>query len=207
MKCHTTKKQTWIFGILFVFTAAIFGTVSVKFVNAAETKKQEVDVKFTFNSALSLTIDKQGITISDLLPGNSKESEPAKLTVETNSANGFYLSATAGTKGGTSDLTGNNGGKFTMMATNANKATIGAADDSTWGFAYVQGTNGDLSKSAFNGLPVDVDNNGSSGTKLIDAASNTAEKVVKFKVGAKAGPTTPAGTYSNQLNFYAVAKD
>ena len=206
MKCHTTKKQTWIFGILFVFTAVVFSAVGARLVNAeGKTQTQEVDVKFTFNSVLNLTIDKQGVVITDLMPGNAKESDTAKLTIETNSPSGYYLSATVGQKDGKTDLTGASG-KFTMMATNANIANISDAAASTWGFAYAKGESGDLSKSAFNGLGLDAGDNGATGTKLIDAASNDADKVVKFKVGAKAGPTTPAGTYSNQLNFYAVTK-
>ena len=115
MKCHTTKKQTWIFGILFVFTAVVFSAVGARLVNAeGKTQTQEVDVKFTFNSVLNLTIDKQKVVITDLMPGNAKESDTAKLTIETNSPSGYYLSATAGQKGGNTDLTGASG-SFTMM--------------------------------------------------------------------------------------------
>ena len=208
MNRHTTKKQTWVFGILFVFTAALFGITGAKLVNAeGKTATEDVDVKFTFNSMLKLDMDKEGITISELLPGNAKESDEVKLTITTNAEGGYYLSATAGTKGGDANLNNENGDKFTMMAPDADKATINDADDSTWGFAYVKGAGGDLSKSHFNGLSLDADDSGATGVKLIDANSNTDEKVVKFKIGAKAGLTTTYGTYTNQLNFYAVTKN
>ena len=207
MNRHAIKKQTGIFGLLFVLIAVVFGVVINISGAKAISQTSTTDVKFTFNSTLNLTIDKQNLTISNLLPGNTGESDVAKLTIDTNADGGYYLSATAGKSGGDANLNKEGGSaKFTNMSTDASFSSIGEASNDTWGFNYALGNSDSPAWQKYTGLPLD-DTTGSSGKKLIDANDNKGEKIVKCKVGAKAGPTMPAGTYKGEIHFYVVTKN
>lgn len=196
---HTNKK-TKLFGVL--FGLAVLGlTIGAANVSAeGKTATEEVPVQFTFNSTLNLTVSEDNMTISQLAPGLTAESNTVTLTVDTNNASGFYLSATAG--GENTDLTSSNGSKFTSMAA---ESDLSSAANQTWGFAYAVGS-ADLAASKYNGLPLDGKDQGATGKKLINANNPSADKTVKCKIGAKAGPATAAGTYTNVVNFYLVAQ-
>ena len=205
MKRHANKKIKF-FSILLGFVA-MGGLIGIHDTDAID-KTEDVNVKFTFNSTLKLDIDQNSITISDLMPGTAKESNGVKLTISTNNSGGYYLSATAGKKSTNTNLNRNGGGgAFQNMETTANFSSISAAKDNTWGFAFVTGANGDLSKGTYFGLPQDGEDNGQTGKRLITATDQNGEKVVKFKIGAKANMAMPAGTYSNEIHFYAVTNN
>ena len=205
MKRHTNKKiKNFGLGII-VLALLTVGVVGFCIPSWAVNKTQDVDVKFTFNSTISLTVSEETIEISGLSAGTAGESEPVTVSVATNNANGYYLSATAGTAGGNTDLASEAGsGKFTHLDSEAD-SELTAMGDNTWGVAYAAG-DADIAKSNFTGLPIDGGDNGESGKKLLETTSATDNKDVKVKVGAKAAATLPAGTYTNKINFYAVSK-
>ena len=206
MKRHTNKNiKSFGLGLIVLALLAV-GAVSFCLPSwAAETKKQEVDVKFTFNPTISLTVSEETIEISGLSAGTAGESKPVTVSVATNNANGYYLSATAGTKEGNTDLVSKAGnGKFTHLDSSAS-SELTAMKDNTWGVAYAE-SGSDIAASKFKGLPLDGADNGATGTRLLEASSAADNKSVQVKVGAKAGATLPAGTYTNKINFYAVSK-
>ena len=174
------------------------------------------DIQFTFSETLSMSVSGD-LVIEDLAPGSSADSNVITVSIDTNSAYGYYLSATVGTKtGGTDALvnSSNNGSVFSNLTSNA--FSLANFSDNYWGYSYStdSGTNwisGDVGSSStgYNGLPLD-DNDGTGplgygGVTLIDADSAANSSSVQFKIGAKASFSQPAGAYTNTVNFYAIA--
>ena len=174
------------------------------------TYQTEVDVEFTFNSQLSMTVTgaNDGIVITNLIPGNSDKSNTATVTVTTNSLLGYALTATLGDG---STYTNNNLTNTSANATFSSLATsdrytlsgMGNLTSNKWGYAL--GTVVD-STTQYRGLAY--------GDTLINAttdASGTARtgysgtNQTKFTIAAKALATQPSGTYRNVVTFTAVA--
>lgn len=198
MKRHTNKHRE-IFGLIVAAVAALgLGVLAQQMVWADDTQTSEVNVQFTFGSVLSLTADKETISIEGLAPGTSKESDPVTVTVDTNNTSGFYVSATAGTSSTNTDLVGDGEAKFTHLGTEETKSKLEDLADNTWGISY--------QNDEYTGLPQDGNDQGETGKKILDVSTWNGAKTVKVKVGAKAGATLPAGTYKNVINFYAVTK-
>lgn len=203
MKRHTNK-NIQIFGLGLAVLALVAGVWSFCQPSWAETKTEEVDVQFTFNSMINVTASASSMSIGSLAPGTVSESEAITVTVSTNNVSGFYLSATSGEKATNTDLTGTNGGKFTHLAQEAS-LDKGGITDGYWGVRYAVGA-ADINSSKYTGFPQDKGDNGAGGKKLIDADNLSGDKAVKVQIGAKAAATQAAGTYTNKINFYAVTK-
>ena len=199
---------------------AIAGAFSViGFTQAsAVTYQQEVPVEFTFNPTLSINLSSSSILVNNLAPGSAADSNVVTVSVTTNVANGYILSATAGIKGGNTNLinTSDNTYKFTNLATTAGSAsTLNNIPENYWGYTYstdngstwVSGSVGSTA-AGYAGLPLDNNDNanerGKGGTTLISTDNPADSKSIQFKIGAKASTSQPAGTYTNVINFYAV---
>ena len=211
-------------GMVFVFLGTfLVGNIlaSGALVNkvSAVTYQQEVPVEFTFNPTLSINLSSSSILVNNLAPGSAADSNVVTVSVTTNAANGYILSATAGIKGGDTNLTNtsDNTYKFTNLATTAGSAsTLNNIPENYWGYTYstdngstwVSGSVGSTA-AGYAGLPLDNNDNaeerGKGGTTLISTENPADSKNVKFKIGAKASTSQPAGTYTNVINFYAVA--
>ena len=179
---------------------------------SALTYQNSVDVKFTINPTLSINLSANDLIINNLTPGSSSDSNIITVDVATNAGFGYYMSATAGTSTTNTNLTNNtnSGSIFTNLASNA--ATLGAFPDNYWGYSYstdngstwISGSQGSTA-AGYNGLPLDNDDDGATGVILASTNSLTNAGSVKFKIGAKAATTQASGTYTNTINFYAVA--
>ena len=179
---------------------------------SALTYQNSVDVDFTINPSLSINLSANDLIINDLTPGSSSDSNIITVDVATNAGYGYYMSATAGTSSTDTNLTNtaNSSSVFTNLASNA--ATLSAFPDNYWGYSYstdngstwISGSQGDTA-TGYNGLPLDNDDSGVTGVILASTDSLTNASSVKFKIGAKASATQASGTYTNTVNFYAVA--
>ena len=189
--------------------AIIFSIITTP--TSALTYQSSTDVEFTLNPTLNVTLSSSDLTIDNLVPGSSSDSNVITASVSTNAGYGYYLSATAGTKTGNTDLTNGSGNsKFTNLSSTATTLNDIPADH--WGYSYSQddGTtwvsgNADATTSGYNGLPLDNDDSGATGVMLLRTDSFSNSGSVKFKIGAKASPNQASGTYTNTVNFYAVA--
>lgn len=206
MKRHTNINIRKIGLGVFVLAILLFGGVAFCQPSWANvTKTQDVKVRFTFNSTLNLSVSQDTITIGSLASGTVEESEPVTISVATNNAGGYYLSATAGTKGENTDLVNSSTStKFTHLGSDASKTAKDELEDNTWGVAFTDG--GSEVFKSYTGLPLDGGDEGASGKKLLETTTAADSKNVKLKVAAKAGAAQAAGTYTNKINFYAVAK-
>ena len=178
---------------------------------SALTYQDTVDVDFELNPTIGVTLSSSDLVIDDLAPNTGADSNILTVDVTTNAGWGYYLAATAGTAGGNTDLTheSNNSYKFTSLS--SNEASLSSFADNTWGYSYstdggttwVSGNAG-ATAAGYDGLPLDGDDSGATGVKLLSTDSYTTSGSVKFKIGAKAANTQAAGNYTGTVNFYAV---
>ena len=171
-----------------------------------------VGIGFTFNPTLSISLSSSDLIIDNLKPGTAEDSNSINVSVATNAAYGYNLSATVGSNTynntslnniNSSDNNDNNNNNdssnytFNSIATNADLPSL--TTNNTWGYSYK--LSNDSSWSNYSGLPLFSDSNNKT---LVDKYTES-EDTINFKIAAKASNTQPSGTYSNVINFNAVA--
>ena len=183
---------------------------------SALTYQDSVDLDFTFNPALNLTITGGDLNIDGITPGNYHDSNIITVTSGSNSVTGYTLYANVGSN--TIDYTdlrissnnANAANIFTSLS--SNKGTLASFDGGTWGYSYSTdaGTtwiSGDFddpnvsSHTGYNGLPL---YSGNGGVKLAKTTAPSNPSTIQFKIGAKAANEQVAGTYTNTVNFISV---
>ncbi len=191
-------------------TAVLSTTLSAQV--SALTYQNSTDVQFTINPSIGISLSSSDLIIDNLAPSSSSDSNVITVNVATNAENGYYMSATAGTSTGNTNLANplDNNHMFTSLSSNV--ATLNAIPDNQWGYSYstdngstwISGSQGNTSLG-YNGLPLDNDDSGATGVILANTDSYSNAGSVKFKIAAHASPTQASGTYTNTVNFYAVA--
>ncbi|MEE0888532.1 MAG: hypothetical protein U0L97_05005, partial [Candidatus Saccharimonadaceae bacterium] len=167
------------------------------------------DVSFTFKPTLSIGLSTDSLTIDNLVPGTTSDSNKVSVTVSSNTPYGYVLSAGVGSTASTdpyyntSDLVHDNStttvpttNKFSSIATSASLQTLDT--DNTWG--YSTSTDGGTSWSTYSGLS-------HTETKpLLDISASAQPSTIDFKIAARSATTQASGTYNNVITFYAVGK-
>ena len=168
-----------------------------------------ITLDFTFGSTLSITTD-GNITIPNLTPGTvALSSNSYTVAVATNSIAGYTLTATVGCETGancnnTKSLkSGDN--TFSMVS-----STTGVALDSgEWG--YTTANPSSATASVFKTLALYSETTPTTINKTKDANGTAYDSnylggnSTVFQIGAKATNSQEAGTYTNVINFLAVA--
>ena len=181
------KKVITTCGIILGGLAMAGGASALSYVDDSQ-------IQFTFNSMLTMSLSSGDLTITDLAPGNSANSAPVTITVNTNSQYGYGLYATVGnTTYNNTNLNGATGATFTSVATSANATSLSGG---YWGYSIDAGAH-------YNGLPLYTATNGAELKTTTGAASNDT---TSFLIGAAADTTQTQDTYNNVINFSAVAK-
>ncbi|MBR3177663.1 hypothetical protein IKF27_02570, partial [Candidatus Saccharibacteria bacterium] len=94
LKKTKIKRFSYIMAIALLsvvgYTVSLTSTQTV----SAVTYQTGVGVSFTFNPKLTLTLSSSNLVISNLAPGTSDNSNEIAITVSTNAAYGYNLSAT-----------------------------------------------------------------------------------------------------------------
>ena len=200
-----------LFSLIIIFACFLNILVYCKYNTSALTYQSSVGVGFTFNPSISVSLSGD-LVINNLIPGSTSDSNIISVAVSTNASHGYNLSATVGEKNGTDALVN---GSSTFSNLTANKANLSNFTDNTWGYSYsldngttwISGNTGSTN-SGYNGLPLDNNDNpeerGLGGVTLIDTSNPIDNQTIKFKIGARASSSQPAGTYTNTINFYAV---
>ena len=161
-----------------------------------------VGIGFTFNPTLSVNISFNDLIIPNLAPGTTSDSNSINVSIATNAAYGYTLSANVGDDiYNNSNLThSNNTDVFSSIATNADLASLDDSDESNiWG--YSTKLPDETVWSNYNGLPSYIDGE----AQLIDT-NRPVRDTISFRIAAKASPTQVSGEYANIINFVAVAK-
>ena len=198
------------FGIVFLVAVAnvvviLYGLLLFDDIHALEFSTDPIPIEFTLNSVLTVSTD-GNIAISNLTPGNkSISSSDYTVTVSTNSVAGYTLSATVGCESGdgcfNSKILGDgNSNDFSMVESTT------ALTPGKWGVSLDSTA---TENSNFRTLPLysgtadiinqTTDASGAAATGYQGTQSTT------FRVGAYAADTQVAGTYTNVINFAAVA--
>ncbi|MBR3353651.1 hypothetical protein IKG49_03635 [Candidatus Saccharibacteria bacterium] len=176
---------------------------------SALTFSSDVDISFTFNPTISLSLSSSDLVIANLAPGSVADSNEITVTVSTNTAYGYTLNATVGQQTNyetrnliLDDYSGSSSDPiFTSLAYGDSESTL--ATDNTWGYAFKTST-ANAPWSNYSGLPLYSDSNNV--TELIDTDGAAASDYVTFKIGARAASTQAGGEYKNVISFIAVAK-
>ena len=175
---------------------------------SALTYQDELDVSFTFDSSISVSVSSNNLVVSSLSPSTYADSNVVTVTAATNNATGYTLTATAGdgtTYTNTNLIDSSN--SFTSLGTSDSINSMSSADTSQygrWGYSFStdsgttwrNATNG----TGYSGLPYYT----AAGAQIINSNTNGASSV-QFKIGAKANVAQSAGTYKNVINFVAMA--
>ena len=167
---------------------------------SALTYQDNVELQFTWNPTIRISLSSADLIIDNLTPGNSADSNTITINVGTNNMYGYTLFATAGnTTNASTNLvnTVDNTKLFTSLATDASLASL--TTDNTWGYSF--STNSGTSWSNYSGLPLYT---AAAGAELVnnDGSGSTP---VQFKIAAKASTIQASGAYTNTINFTAVA--
>lgn len=176
------------------------------------TYQTSVPVEFTFNDYLNITVS-GNLVISDLAPGTFADSNHIAVTVNTNNAYGYTLSATVGdTNNASRDLrhsgygTGGNTEVFSNLDLDINltRETFSTSNtyDNKWGFSTDKA--GSDYSGKYNGLPL---YSNTEDTVVLDTSNympTDGTSTTNFWIGAKASNDRIAGTYANVVNFMVV---
>ena len=192
--------------IITLFPAIIIlSFVNITFTSAL-SYQSSVEVGFTFNPTLSVSISPSDLVISNLVPGSTLDSNVINVSIASNASYGYALSTII--NGNNNDLTHSNGiNTFSSIATNADLSDLEDSEDTNiWGYSYKDNTVVSPTWSNYNGL------SSSNSTILLDTNSNNSNveangiDSIDFKIGAKAASAQASGTYTGVINFTAVTK-
>lgn len=188
--------------------AGLTGVITGLTTNAAsalEYTSNSVPVSFTYSEVLTVSTGGD-VLIPNLVPGNSTISaNNYVVTVSTNSVAGYTLSATVGCASGdgcfnSKALGDGNNNNFAMVESTT------ALTPGKWGVSFDSAA---TTSSNFETLPLysstaetinQTTNAGGTAAIGYHGTSNTT-----FRIGAYADENQVAGTYTNSVNFYAVA--
>lgn len=198
------KRYTKILvSILALFVTCIIGSNQV----FALTYQDELDVSFTFNSSISMSLSSGNLVISSLSPDTYADSNIVTITTSTNNSSGYTLTATAGdgdTYTNTNLIDSTN--TFTSLGTSdsiGSMSSANATQNGRWGYAFStdSGTTwrNATGGTGYSGLPYYT----ATGAQIVDSSTNGTSSV-QFKIGAKANAAQSAGTYRNVINFVAI---
>ena len=212
INCFTKLASMPTMALPGIVITALVSIIAVSQSTSALTYQDSTDVEFTFNPTININLSSTDLVIPELTSGSSSDSNEVTVSVSTNTGYGYYLSATAGTKTGNTSLNNTLDSNYKFTNLTANAPSLSAMPDNSWGYSYstdngttwVSGDTGST-MTGYNGLPLDNDDSGATGIKLVSTDSFTSSSSIKFKIGAKSAPTQAAGTYTNTVNFYAVA--
>ncbi len=202
---HFTGKEKII---TLASTIIILSFINITFTSAL-SYQSNVGIGFTFNPGISVSISPSNLVIDNLTPSITADSNAITVSVATNAAYGYTLSAMVNNNGNSgngsnnnnsnSNLTHTNGTSvFSSIATDASLSSL--TNDNTWGYSYRLSNNSNSNAwSNYSGL-----SNETSKT-LVDSNDQTAIPI-DFKIATKASETQPSGVYTGTINFIAIAK-
>ena len=172
--------------------------IMLSFANIINTSalsyQSDAEIKFTFNPTLSINISSTNLAIDNLTPGTTSDSNIINISVATNAAYGYTLSAIM--NGNSSNLThADDTNTFSSIATNSSLSSL--ATDNTWGYSYKLSNNTNWNN--YSGLSNET-------SKTLINTDNQLAKPIDFKIAAKASSTQASGTYTNTINFIAISK-
>ena len=165
---------------------------------SALSYEAKTGVSFTINPSLSLSISSSDLVIDDLTPGTTADSNDITISIVTNAAYGYTLSATVDNNNLV--RSDNVDSVFSSISTDASLFNLDNSEDNNiWGYSYKNNLAPTPTWSNYSGLS--TDNN-----KVLFSTDHNTNNTIDFKIAAKASNTQPSGIYTNTINFIAVTK-
>ena len=173
---------------------------------SALTYQDSVDVSFTFDPTLSISLSAGALTIDNLVPGNSARSNTISVDVTTNNVYGYALTAkVGGTMAGASASNAlvNGGASFSSLATSDNLILADFGAD-TWGYTTASSINDNT--TTYSGLLYDADTtiNMTTGMQGKPVGGYPGTNSTSFTIGASASESQLSGAYTNVISFTVV---
>lgn len=167
------------------------------------TYQTPVDIKFTFNSTLSISLSSADLLIANLAPGASASSNTITVSVNTNNITGYTLSAKVGD--GTTYTNDKliNSSSNTYFDNLTSSSTLANFGNNKWGYAL-----GTISSSStYSGLVYNTDTiiNATTNASGTAATGYTGTSNTSFTIAAKASDTQASGDYKNIIIFTVVS--
>ena len=210
--CHPSVLATVILTIitaLSILTATLLYTTPV----SAITYQDSVDVSFTFDPTLSISLSSSNISIDNLSPGNYAHSNTVAINVSTNNVYGYTLTAKVGDNGGASGTSASSNlvntstsTSFTSLASNDN-LTLSSFSPNTWGYTTARSINN--STTTYSGLLYNIDTtlNVTRNARGTASSSYPGTNTTSFTIGASAAADQLAGDYTNTITFTVVTNN
>lgn len=206
---HFTEKRKIITLCFIILISSFVNIISNNSIpnTSALSYSSDVNIGFAFNPTLSVSLSANDLIISNLTPGSNSDSNSIDISVATNAAFGYTLSANIGSSDSSSPhynssdliLNTNNDNVFSSISTNADLSSL--TTDNTWG--YTTSLDSGSTWGNYNGLSSSIS------TTLLDTNTNnttTGIDTIDFKIGAKASNTQASGAYTNTITFIAITK-
>ena len=177
---------------------------------SALTYQDSVDVSFTFDPTLSISLSSSNISIDSLSPGNYAHSNTVAINVSTNNVYGYTLTAKVGDDGGVSGTSASSNlvntstsTSFTSLASNDN-LTLSSFSPNTWGYTTARSINNGT--TTYSGLLYNTDTtlNMTTGNAGKSIAGYPGTNTTNFTIGASASTDQLAGDYTNIISFTVV---
>ena len=179
--------------ILYIAAISILSLVYINNTSALDYSSN-IGIGFTFNPTLSVSVSPSDLIIDNLIPGSTLDSNSINVSVATNAAYGYTLSANVNDE---NLVHSNNVDIFNSIATDADLSDLEDSEDTNiWG--YSTSLDSGATWSNYNGL------SSSNSTTLLDTNSNVSNNL-DFKIAARASSTQASGTYTGVINFTAVS--
>ena len=204
---NSTRHLTGVIKIIIL--SLIIITLYTKSTSAL-TYQDSVDVSFTFDPTLSISLSSNHISIDNLVPGNFAHSNTIAINVSTNNVYGYTLTAKVGEDGGdagtsasSSLVNSSSGTNFISLSPN-DRLTLPNFTSDTWGYTTSSSINN--STTTYTGLLYNTDT-------TINMTKNHAgdalgrfngTNTTHFTIGASASTGQLAGDYTNVITFAIV---
>ncbi len=169
---------------------------------SALSYQNNVDLSFTFNPVLAISLSSADLLIPNLTPGSSAYSNTITIGVDTNNIAGYTLSAKVGD--GTTYTNDKliNSSSNTYFDNLTSSSTLANFGNNKWGYAL-----GTISSSStYSGLVYNTDTiiNATTNASGTAATGYTGTSNTSFTIAAKASDTQASGDYQNVIIFTAV---
>lgn len=171
--------------------------------------QSSVDLEFTFEPVLAISLSSADLLISNLAPGASAYSNTISVNVSTNNIAGYTLSAKVGDGNTYTNDKLTNASSSTVFdnLSSSSNLTLSQFNDNVWGYAL--GTID--SNTTYSGLVYNTDTvinatTNNTGTAASSGCVSTCSGTnnTNFTIAAKASSTQVSGDYSNVIIFTVV---
>lgn len=170
---------------------------------SALSYQNNVDLSFTFNPVLAISLSSADLLIPNLAPGSSAYSNTITIGVDTNNITGYTLSAKVGDGTTYSNDKLINSSSNTYFDNLTSSSTLSNFGDNKWGYAL-----GTISSSStYSGLVYNTDTiiNATTNASGTAATGYTGTSNTSFTIAAKASDTQASGDYKNIIVFTVVS--